>query len=291
MNFSAVMVSYPIDDVTFQEISKLCSESAEADGSFYTTVMNLPIAKSYDTKGFYALVYEDEKDQLVGVGTAVDLMGLNTYEWSLLVAPMYRQLGIGDALLNVLREGMVARGAEGELALMVEGKTYGPAFLQSRGYEYSFSEATLEAKAEVMPLREDLTIRPFAQKDTEALVDIFSEAFGDMREESLDLIAFNTMTEGLELWSAELDGNVVGTVTTRKEGDVQWITALAVAPTMQGRGIGTALLNFVKDLALRGGEKIVLLDVEVDNSQALTVYEKAGFMKSTQLDYYVYIGE
>ena len=38
---------------------------------------------------------------------------------------MYRQLGIGDALLNVLREGMATRGAEGELAIMVEGSNFG----------------------------------------------------------------------------------------------------------------------------------------------------------------------
>lgn len=290
MNFSVITVSFPIDEETYEEINTLCKEASATDGSCYKIVLNLPIARSYETKGFYVLAYDEDTDQLVGVAGAVDLMGLNTYEWSILVAPMYRQLGIGDALLNVLREGMVMRGADGGLALAVEGTQYGRTFLENRGYRYSFSEATLEAKAELMQPHEDLIIRPFHSKDTEALVDILSDAFGDMRDESLDLITFNTTTEGLILWVAEQNGQVVGTVTSRKEGEVQWITALAVHPKYEGRGLGTSLLRWIKDVALRGGEKTILLDVEVENDRALAVYEKAGFMKSAQIDYFIYVG-
>ena len=288
MNLSAITVSFPLDEETFEELQNLC-RVAEIDGHVYNQVMNLPVARNYDMRGFYVLVYDDEKNELVGAGTAIDVMGLNTYEWSILVAPMYRQLGIGDALLNMLREGMVVRGAEGELALCLEDAGYGRAFLESRGYGYSFSEATLEAKAERLSA-DVLPLRPYNEGDVESLVAIFSEAFGDMREESLDLIAFNTATAGLKLWVAEVDGIVVGTVTTRKEGEAQWITAFAVAPHMQGRGIGTAILNWVKDYAAQGGEKLVLLDVEIDNAGALAVYEKAGFMKVTQIDYYAFEG-
>lgn len=287
MNFSAITVSFPLDQETYEEIQALCKVAAECDGLLYNNVMNLPISKSYDSRGFYVLVYDDDKNELVGAGTAIDLMGLNTYEWSLLVAPMYRQLGIGAAIFNVLREGMEMRESEGELAVMMQGSHFGSDFLQRNGYLFSFSEATLEAHAEVLDGDSELLVRPFMQKDTEALVSIFSEAFGDMREESLELIAFNTTTEGLKLWTVELDGEVVATVTTRKEGEVQWISAFAVAPSMQGRGIGTQLLNWVKDYAVRNGEKTILLDVEIENSSALRVYEKAGFMKSSQMDYFI----
>lgn len=290
MNLSAITVSFPLDQETYEEIQNLCKTAAECDGHLLNQVMNLPLAKSYDTRGFYVLVYDDDKNKLVGAGTAIDIMGLNTYEWSLVVAPMYRQLGIGTAILNVLKEGMAARKGEGELALIVEGSHFGKEFLQKNGYLYSFSEATLEARAEVLPQKGAVTLRPFMQKDTEALVAIFSEAFGDMREESLELIEFNTTTEGLVMWTAEMEGEVVGTVTTRKEGEVQWITAFAVAPNKQRQGIGTQILNLVKDYTIRAGEKTVLLDVEIENTGALRVYEKAGFMKSSQLDYYIYIG-
>lgn len=287
MNLSAITVSFPLDEETHEEIQALCKICTSIDGQIYQQVMNLPVAKSYEVKGFYVLVYDDDKNELVGVGTAIDLMGLNTYEWSMIVAPMYRQLGIGSAILNILREGMEARGSEGELALMVEGANFGREFLQKNNYLYSFSEATLEAKAEVLQGESSVTVRPFMQKDTETTVAILMAAFDDMREESLDLIDFNTTTEGLVMWTVEHGEEVVGTITTRKEGEVQWITAFAVAPAMQGRGIGTQILQWVKDYTIRNGEKMVQLDVEIENESALRVYEKAGFMKSIQMDYFI----
>ncbi|MGE7020892.1 GNAT family N-acetyltransferase [Solibacillus cecembensis] len=289
MNLSAITVSFPLDEETYEEIQVLCKTCSHIDGQIYQQVMNLPVAKSYEMKGFYVLVYDDEKNELVGAGTAIDLMGLNTYEWSMIVAPMYRQLGIGRAILNVLHEGMETRGSDGELALMVEGAHFGREFLQKNNYMYSFSEATLEAKAEVLQDAPSLIIRPFVQQDTEEIVTILMSTFGDMREESLDLIDFNSTTEGLVMWTVEHDEVTIGTITTRKEGEVQWITAFAVAPAMQGRGMGTQILQWVKDYAIRNGEKRVLLDVEIENASALRVYEKAGFMKSIQMDYFVLV--
>lgn len=285
MNFSAMTVSFPVDMETFEEIEQLLAAATEVDHVQYAGVMNMQMAMSYEAKGFFVLIYNDATNELAGVASAIDLMGLSTYEWSLVVAPMYREIGMADALLNVLYDGLKARGAEGMLALAVESETYGRKFLESRGYLYCFSEATLEVKAQ--PVASTLTVRAVTKTDTEALVQIFGEAFGDQREESLDLIAFNTDSSELEMWVAELDGQVVGTVTTRKESDAQWITAFAVGRAAQGQGIGIKMLEWVKDYAYRGGEQVVLLDVEIDNRQALAVYERAGFMKSMQIDYFV----
>lgn len=290
MNFSFMTVSFPVDGETYNEMKALCEEVHHADGVHYESILNLPTAQNSEVTGFFILVYNDENDRLVGLASAIDLLGLNTFEWSIVVSPMYRRIGIGDAIYHVLREGLEVRGAEGELALMMEGVESGLVFLEKRGYVYSFSEATMEARAEQVESRPGLTIRPFASKDTEALVGIFSEAFGDMREEALELIHFNTTTEGLVLWVAEESGKIAGTVTTRKEGEAQWITAFAVHPESGGRGIGTAILHFVKQLAFQNGEKHVLLDVELENNRALAVYEKAGFSKAAQVDYFAYGG-
>ena len=290
MNFSAITVSFPIDEETYSEMKALCEEAAQEDCANYELVMNLHTARNYEMSGFFILVYDDEQNKLAGMASAVDMMGLNTFEWSLLVSPMYRKIGIGHALFSTLHEGLEMRGAVGELALTVENSPFGASYLTEKGYQYSFSEATLEAKAEFMMPYEGLCIRPFGHSDREALVTIFSSAFGDTAEEANELIDFNSTSADLVLWVAEMNGQVVGTVTTRKDGEVQWVTALAVHSNYEGRGIGTALLNWVKDYALRGGEKTVLLDVEIENNRALAVYEKASFIKTMQIDYYVFVG-
>lgn len=290
MNFSVITVSFPIDEETYEEINQLCIQAEVEDFKQYQQVMNLPLAKSYEAKGFYVLVYEDDQNELVGAAAAVDLMGLNTYEWSMIVGPMYRKLGIGQALYNVLQDGLVARGSDGQLALAVEGSYFGKEFLEKNGFQYSFSEATLKANVESIQSELSISVRPFEVKDTHVLCEIFSAGFGDTEDESLELIQFNSTTEGLNLWVVERNDKVVGTVTTRKEGLEQWITAFAVHPNNSGQGIGSEILMWVKDYALRNGEKFVMLDVEVDNIRALSIYEKNDFSIASQINYYVNLG-
>ena len=286
MNISVMTVSFPLDGETLKEVKLLCEEATVQDYRVYETIMNVPMASSFENKGFMVLAYEDDKDLLVGAASAIDLMGLHTYEWSLVVTPAYRQKGIGTALVDGIQVGLKERGAEGQLAVVIDGSPYGHTFIENKGFTYSFSETTLETKAEPVTLRGDINIQAYNGEQAE-LITIYCEAFGDLPEESEELIAFNTSTNGRELWVAYRDGAVVGTVTTAKENEIQWVTALAVHPNCEGQGIGTALLSFSKDYASKVGAAFVMLDVEVDNKKALSVYEKAGFMKAQQIDYYV----
>ncbi|MED4700318.1 GNAT family N-acetyltransferase [Lysinibacillus capsici] len=286
MNISVMTVSFPLDGETLKEVKLLCEEATVQDYRVYETIMNVPMASSFENKGFMVLAYEDDKDLLVGAASAIDLMGLHTYEWSLVVTPAYRQKGIGTALVEGIQVGLKERGAEGQLAVVIDGSPYGHTFIENKGFTYSFSETTLETKAEPVTLRGDINIQAYNGEQAE-LITIYCKAFGDLPEESKELIAFNTSTNGRELWIAYRDGAVVGTVTTAKENEIQWVTALAVHPNCEGQGIGTALLSFSKDYASKVGAAFVMLDVEVDNKKALSVYEKAGFMKAQQIDYYV----
>lgn len=276
-----------MDDLTYKEMKHLCEECYRIDEVNYRKILNIATAKHYDINGFFVLAYHDESDKLVGLGSAIDLMGFNTFEWSMLVHPMYRQIGVGDAIYTVIQDAMEVRQSVGDLALLME-KTgaYNKQFIEKKGYHYSFSEATLEVKPCFEELPENYTIRPFIQSDTPYLIEIFTGAFGDTEEEAMDLIEFNRSDERLILWTVILNEEVVGTITTRKEGEVIWITAFAVHPDMQGKGIGTTILKYIKNYAAINGEKAVMLDVEMENERALSVYEKAGFIKSSQIDYY-----
>ncbi|GLC88045.1 GNAT family N-acetyltransferase [Lysinibacillus piscis] len=285
MNISIITVSFPLDGETLQEVQSLCEIATQQDQFVYDTVLSLSMASSFESKGFMVLAYEDESDTLVGVASAIDLIGLHTYEWSLVVAPTYRQLGIGTALEEIVQHGLAERGAEGQLAVALEGAPFGSSFIEKIGYSYSFSEATLEAPIVETTLQNGLTVMAYAGEQQE-LVSIYSAAFGDLPEEAAELIVFNTSTTGRKLWLIRREGVIVGTVTTAEEDDVQWITALAVHPHYERQGIGTALLSFAKNYAGTVGARAVMLDVELDNSKALSVYEKAGFTKVQKIDYY-----
>lgn len=294
MNIALMTASLPIDNETFIEIKDLSEYGMTVDFCYYHAALNLSLLQKTYSIGFCILAYDEMTNKLVGVISAVDKIGLNTYEWSMLIDPMYREAGIDEALLSVLSTALKERGAIGELVALLENDYYGRRTIERYGYTYSFSEATFEAEAEKLSkccMDNQIFIRPYAETtDLEAMVEIFRETFGDLREETLELLEINSKELGRVIWVAEVEGNVVGTLTSLKEGDAQCVTSLAVHPKWQRKGIATALLHWIKDFAYRNGEQIVKLDVEIENEHALSVYHKAGFYKSMQIDYYAYGG-
>jgi ribosomal-protein-alanine N-acetyltransferase len=66
-----------------------------------------------------------------------------------------------------------------------------------------------------------------------------------------------------------------------------YIQTIAVAPAMQGRGIGTALLTTLIDEATRRGVGHLDLEVRADNDSAQRLYERHGFTEiAVRRNYY-----
>lgn len=291
MKYSIMTVSLPIDEETYKEINEFCKRLSNTEKKPFDKLCNLSVARDYRTKGFYILAYDEMINKLIGVVSAFDYIGIHVYEWSIVIDPMYRETGIEESLLSVLSDSFIQREAEGEIVVLLESDYYGRKLIEQYGYTYNYSEAMFECDVERVEISNPVTIRPYNEKkDFESLIEIYQAAFGDMREESIELITLTTSSEGKALWIAELDDAVVGTVTTSKEGNNLWVTALAVHPSMRGKGIGTDLLKWVKNFAYQNGEKKVVLEVENENEHALSIYEKAGFYKRLQMDYFTYEG-
>lgn len=97
-----------------------------------------------------------------------------------------------------------------------------------------------------------------------------------------------------ELWVAERDGEVVGTVTVALHGspwreigadDEGEFRMLAVAPSARRQGVGDALTRVVldrfRDLGLRG----VALSSLAQMSAAHRIYERQGFRRAPERDW------
>lgn len=291
MKYSIMTVSLPIDDETYNEINEFCSKLIKTEKQPYDKLCNLSVSRDFQTKGFYILTYDEINNKLIGLVSAFDYIGLHVYEWSIIVDPMYRKIGIEENLLSVLSEALRQREAEGEMAVLLENDYYGRKLVEQYGYIYNSSEITFESNVEQSEINNFIKIRKFYEKtDLETLIEIYQYAFGDIREESIDLITYTISSEDKVLWVAEKNNRIVGTVTTAIEGNCIWVTALAVHPSMQGKGIGTDLLKWVKNFAYQNGEGKIMLEVESDNDRALSIYEKAGFYKRMQIDYFIYEG-
>lgn len=284
VDITILTVSFPLDVETSSEIQALVRKNEELERMNYDQVLNLPVITDPLLKGFAVLAYAG--DEVIGVITAVDMIGIHSYEWSALVHHDFRRQGLGHALIQELQRNFEIRGCESELALTLKESKAGASFLLKEGYEWNFSEATLKAEKRADAPSSEVNIVPFTTERLD-LTRILMSAFGDTEDEVQTMIEFNVSNPSRHVFIAKRQGEVVGTVTAVEEGDKLWITALATDPLHQGQGIGSALLAFVQEEGSRRGSEAVMLDVEIDNDKALSVYEKAGFKPTLQVDYYV----
>ncbi len=97
-----------------------------------------------------------------------------------------------------------------------------------------------------------------------------------------------------EVWVAEDDGVLIGSVTLCPEGS-RWrevsgpgegeFRMLAVHPSAQGRGVGAALVQHVLDRFTELGASAVVLSSTTDMTAAHRLYERLGFERAPDLDW------
>ena len=286
MNISIMTVSLPLDQETLVEIMQLVAEAEIADKVDYTSLLSVKDLSVLATKGFCVIAYDDDSDRLVGVLTSTDRMATLDFEWSIVVLPSVRRLGIGERLVVELGRNLEIRGAAADIAMMPDGSEGGKQLLRKFGYAYDFSEQTMVADAQKLELESEVEVALYTDEESE-VVGILVSAFGDTEEDTKEFIAFNTQTPNRRLMVAKLRGQVVGTFTVVDDGEKLWLTALSVHENARGKGIAGYLLNWSKNEASRIGKAAVYLDVEADNDQALLIYQKSGFTTVGNTHFYI----
>lgn len=97
-----------------------------------------------------------------------------------------------------------------------------------------------------------------------------------------------------ELWVAEADGTLLGTVTRTPAGS-SWrevaadgegeFRMLAVSPEARGRGVASALVDHVIDRCRADGDTAVVLSSLEEMRAAHRIYARAGFRRTPERDW------
>ena len=148
--------------------------------------------------------------------------------------------------------------------------------------------------------RPTLHVRPMRTADaarvgelTLAAYDAYGQIEGPYREHLAD--PRRRLDRCTELLVAELDGEVVGTVTFVLPGDGEWegrpepegdagFRVLAVDPAAEGYGVGRALVTACIDLARTHGRHRLVLVTMAWMRRAQALYRRLGFVHRPDLD-------
>ncbi len=136
------------------------------------------------------------------------------------------------------------------------------------------------------PVMTDLTVRPYQPDELAAYIELFDSAFIPVRQAlgGTPLALWSSRPDWAKEWFASaatrgemasvwVDGRMAACY--RLDGDT--IDSLAVAPTMQGRGLGRAIINHCIAEIQRKGSQRVYLYVADRNIRARRLYEQIGF--------------
>jgi ribosomal-protein-alanine N-acetyltransferase len=123
-------------------------------------------------------------------------------------------------------------------------------------------------------------MRPMVAADIEAVMAIEDELFGD-EAWSASMFADELAQSATRLYLVdEADGVVTAYAGLCAYAPHEaYVQTIAVAPTSQRRGVGTALLKALIDETTRRGVDHLDLEVRADNEAAQRLYERHGFTR------------
>ncbi len=145
-------------------------------------------------------------------------------------------------------------------------------------------------------------IRKAICDDIPAISELYREQFREMAklipdfikegDQSIEFLEKTISNDDSDIIVYENDGTVVGFILLQAKvrpdfdfmipGKYCYIMDIIVTEAHRNKGFGTALMNSAKDWAKEQNCSFINLDVLVNNSGAIKVYEKLGFIPKAQ---------
>ena len=145
-------------------------------------------------------------------------------------------------------------------------------------------------------------VRKATHNDITAISELYREQFRGMSklipdfikegDQSIEFLEKTISSEDSDILVYENDGTVVGFILLQAKerpdfdfmlpGEYCYIMDVIVTEAHRNKGFGTALMNSAKDWAKEQNCSFINLDVLTTNTNAISLYEKLGFMPKAQ---------
>ena len=121
-----------------------------------------------------------------------------------------------------------------------------------------------------------VTLRPMTAADLPAVAEVDKAGFAPLWRNSLRALDSGFMQAGFAT-VAVADEEVVGYQISTRNSFGAHLARLAVSPQMQGRGIGSLLVQDLFNQGWRAGLRRFTVNTQNDNRSSLALYKKSGF--------------
>lgn len=261
-----------------EQLRILCKTKDGSTPNLYTHILQQP--RAFPSNLLY---YEDK--QLIGFLGAYFFYE-DAVEVSVLIDPSYRRRKIGSELVQTIIPLIQSQNYH-KLIFSSPAQLNNP-WLAAHGFSYLHSEYYME-REDLNPLLEynkSLTYRTATADDIALLCAFDSECFPDKQSDPTD--RFQHLINGREyqIFLAYQNDRPIGKAHMRWLPHGATLSDIAILPSRQGQGLGTALITYCINLALSEGKPHLNLDVETHNDRALKLYTRLGFLTKNACDYW-----
>jgi mycothiol synthase len=228
-------------------------------------------------------------DRLVAAGAVRDINPTGSHPQTAItgfVDPAWRGRGIGGYVLDWALDAATATP-------MVETEMLTPeqdALLHGRGLRQTFGEDVMRAElatpAAGAPLPTGLRLREWSAQLAGQFFTVYAAAFADRpgfpgwsREQWVKWISDDPDFTAEWTLLADMDGHDVGYVAGAPDPERRagWIVQVGVVPDARDRGVGSVLVAEAMRRMHAAGLQAVLLNVNINNPRAASVYRRSGF--------------
>lgn len=223
-----------------------------------------------------------------GVGTPLEVNGM--------VHPEYRRQGVFGTLSKLVMEEWRRRSPKRMLLLSDRKSEAGQAFIQGTGARYHHSEHEMYLRADRPEIHSDsggITLRKATNADAWEIHRQNAIYFGDELGEAETghpregaIMPEEEEKRGMTIYLAEADQQIIGKVHIQLSPGIGGIYGLGVLPEHRGRGYGRATLMMAIDKLKEANAGDIMLQVAVENTNALRLYQSCGFAETSTMDYY-----
>lgn len=132
------------------------------------------------------------------------------------------------------------------------------------------------------PGRPRLVVRPATEADYDFLYDLHRQAFYTYVDQTwgwdevTQQFMFRAEYAAVPRQVVLLDGEAIGSIAIEDQGEALFLDYIAILPAFQGRGVGTALVQWLVEEAQRRLLPVRLHVLKVDPARVL--YERLGFV-------------